>query len=334
MIGTRRAQRQVLALLVVLCAACADEPSQDDASSQPTWLTQRPENAHAYADETLARFGRLVEGEGWRDAAWNAQGALEAVHVMTGLAFVLIPYTGSRGFLMGSPEGEDGRDEFEWQHWEIVGAFLLGKTECTQGSWRKSGGAERSHFESDDDRPVESVTWTECQKWCESLGLRLPTEAEWEYACRAGTSQAVYAGRWQILGERNAPALDAIAWYLGNSGVDFDREDGFVTTSVAEKQHDFSMAGTRKVGRKLPNPWGLHDMLGNVLEWCEDKTETYARTGEGGRVRLGEDMADRITRGGSWSSSARLCRAATRRWMNPLARVYIFGFRPAADLPR
>jgi formylglycine-generating enzyme required for sulfatase activity len=188
---TMRSTTLLLALAMALCAACSDEPAPHDATpTGPAWLTDRPENAHAYADETLARFRTLVEGEGWRDPAWNAQGTLEAVHEKTGLAFVLIP---AGSFLMGSPDTETNREDDETQHEVTVPAFLLCKTECTQAAWVRGGGSDSSHFKGD-SLPVEEVSWDDCQAWCEKLGLRLPSEKEWEYACRAGTETAYWSG--------------------------------------------------------------------------------------------------------------------------------------------
>jgi len=162
------------------------------------------------------------------------------------------------------------------------------------------------------------------------LDLRLPTEAQWEYACRAGTDTATWYGDLEILGQDNAPILDEIAWYSGNSGVDFDYFDlteGFDSSAWKEKQYPHVAAGTREVKLKRPNPWGLYDMLGNVWEWCLDFwADSYP---EGPRTDpMGpESGAERVVRGGSWDVIARRMRAAYRAGPLPGARLHDLGFR-------
>ena len=129
-------------------------------------------------------------------------------------------------FTMGSPAEETGRfeDEGPQHEVEIGQGFWLGETPVTQALWKAVMGNNPSRFKSP-DRPVEQVSWQDCQEFCKKLnervpGLdaRLPSEAEWEYACRAGTTTATWLGDLQILGKNNAPLLDAITWYGGNCG--------------------------------------------------------------------------------------------------------------------
>jgi formylglycine-generating enzyme required for sulfatase activity len=349
----------LLALAALLCAACADEPAQDATSAEPTWRTQRPENAYPYTDETLQRFEKLLDRDGWRDwcnpawtdkermkaildrcmesgplegglpghdFTWNAQGMLEAVHEKTGLVFVLIP---AGEFLMGSPATELDRSDSETQHHVTIPALLLCTTECTQAAWDRTGGEDDRwsgglddippSIEGEDDQvgkgpefPVDDVMWTEADSWCRKLGLRLPSEAEWEYGCRAGTTTPFSTG-------------------------------GTLTTEQANYNGDYPYAGSPKgdfrrravrAGSLPANPWGLHEMHGNVSEWCEDNFHSYDTTPRDGSacIERGSDL--RVFRGGSLKNGARRCRSASRRWSTPEVRPHWFGFRPAADLPR
>jgi len=233
-------------------------------------------------------------------------------------------------FRMGSPEGEAGRFEDEGPQREvrIERGFWIFATPCTQEFWEAVMGENPSHFRSP-TRPVEQVSWDGCRKFVERLNgrleglvLSLPSEAQWEYACRAGTETATYAGDLEILSENNAPVLDGIAWYGGNCGVEFELPDGWDMSERAEKQYKFERGGTRPVGLKRPNAWGLYDMLGNVWEWCADEYREHAS----GKV---EASAGRVRRGGSWFTEAWDVRAAFRSWSAPGSGPVNIGFRCA-----
>jgi formylglycine-generating enzyme required for sulfatase activity len=190
--------------------------------------------------------------------------------------------------------------------------------------------------------PVYWVSWKEAVQYCERLTKKerssgslpvgwkyaLPTEAQWEYACRAGSRTAIYSGELRILGVNNAPALDEIAWYGGNSSKGY-RGRGFDTAVWPSKQYPGGIAGIRRVGQKRPNEWGLHDMLGNVDEWCGDwyeKDITGAHTNPMG----GKSGVYRVNRGGSWDMVAVCGRAAYRGGgIEPGRRSNSLGFRPA-----
>lgn len=216
-------------------------------------------------------------------------------------------------FMMGSPETEVGRSGDEGPLHEVVlsTGFWLGETPVTQGLWDAVMGSNPSRFPGG-DHPVEHLSWPECEGFIvhvnttvTGLAARFPTEAEWEYGCRAGTKTATWAGDLKDGEEIRSPRVDRIAWYSGNS----DR-------------------ATHAVGGKSPNPWGLHDMLGNVYEWCGDWYSWY----ESGLVvdpRGSTTGTLRVFRGGSWGSDAQYVRAASRFGSHPEDRVYGLGFRLA-----
>jgi formylglycine-generating enzyme required for sulfatase activity len=211
----------------------------------------------------------------------------------SGIVFLLCP---PGEFLMGSPESETGRSAFETQHRRTIGGgYYLGETEVTQKQWQRLMGANPSFFKGEIN-PVDSVRWDDCKRFCTSAGLRLPSEAEWEYACRAGTTGA------------HAGPLDEMAWYRRNAD---DR--------------------THPVAKLRANAWGLFDMHGNVWEWCEDGfgqfeagdvTEAAARTTADGWMR--------VVRGGSCFSDAAQCRTADRHGHTAPGLVECqYGFRVA-----
>ncbi|KAA3607331.1 MAG: formylglycine-generating enzyme family protein [Planctomycetota bacterium] len=209
-------------------------------------------------------------------------------------------------FQMGSPKSESGRFDQEGpQHWVVIDrGFWLGETPCTQALWQEVMGDNPSRFQGP-ERPVEKVSWDDCQKFLKRLEGRLnlqdglhfslPLEAEWEYACRAGTTEARYD-----------QDLDSIAWYAANS----------------KKR-------THPVGEKKANPWGLFDMLGNVFEWCADGQREYGDRNFDETPSGSMDGPYRVRRGGSWYWRAWNVRAAYRYWSPRAYRYDNLGFRLA-----
>ena len=257
------------------------------------------------------------------------------VEIRVGSVVQRLRWIPSGTFRMGSPETEAGRYEWEGPRHdvELTEGFWLADTPCTQELWQEVMGENPSHLKSP-RRPVEQVSWDDCRKFLETLNarqpdleLRLPTEAQWEYACRAGTETATWLGDLEVVGINNAPILDEIAWYGGNSGVDFDLTEGEDSSSSPEKQYPHVKAGTRELKLKRPNPWGLYDMLGNVWEWCSDYwAESYPESSRTDPIGP-EDGAGRVIRGGSWGDRARYVRAASRSWRPPGGRYRSLGFR-------
>nr|VFK16672.1 MAG: Formylglycine-generating enzyme, required for sulfatase activity, contains SUMF1/FGE domain [Candidatus Kentron sp. LPFa]VFK32470.1 MAG: Formylglycine-generating enzyme, required for sulfatase activity, contains SUMF1/FGE domain [Candidatus Kentron sp. LPFa] len=251
-------------------------------------------------------------------------------------------------FLMGSPESEwetfPPYERKEYCHQEgprhqviLTRGYWLFDTPCTQALWEAVMGNNPSRFQSP-ARPVESVSWSEASEFMErineripGLDLALPTEAQWEYACRAGSETATYAGPLDIPGVNNAPILDAIAWYGGNSGIGFELDNGYDSSDWREKQYDHGRAGTHPVAGKRANPWGLYDMLGNVWEWCRDGRRDYAPEtiiDPMGPMAIG---VTRMVRGGSWYYFARYARSASRFRYLPSVRLDRLGFRCARN---
>jgi len=188
----------------------------------------------------------------------------------------------------------------------ITTPFYLGKFEVTQEQWQAIMGSNPSTFQGAKN-PVEKVSWEGCQTLLRELQgklpgrrFRLPTEAEWEYACRAGNA-AKYC-----YGDDDA-RLSEYAWYDINSG-----------------------SGTHPVGEKKPNAWGLYDMHGNVLEWCADWHGTYDSSAATDPVgpRTG---SNRVLRGGSWRYSATLCQSANRNSSSPSSRSSTCGLRVVVE---
>ena len=240
-------------------------------------------------------------------------------------------------FMMGSPESEAGRWGHEGpQHPVIISrGFWLFDKPVTQALWQSVMGSNPSKFKSP-LRPVESVSWNDANEFIKALNgriqglnLMLPTEAQWEYACRANTETSTYNGELEIVGEKNGPLLDEMGWYSGNSGVDFDLEKGKDSRGWPQKQYDHGRAGTREVALKRPNGWGLYDMLGNVWEWCWDGQRGYEDKKEVEPLGSLDVGVMRVVRGGSWFDDARFVRAAFRYAYVPGNRFGNLGFRCA-----
>jgi formylglycine-generating enzyme required for sulfatase activity len=216
-------------------------------------------------------------------------------------------------FTMGSSESDYEKPP----HQVKVNSFAIGKYPVTQAQYQAVMGTNPSHFKNwfknNPQNPVECVSWDDAQAFCQKLSritgktYRLPTEAEWEYACRAGTTTRYYFGD-------NDNQLGDYAWYEGNSN-----------------------RTTHPVGQKKPNGWGLYDMSGNVWEWCEDDWhDSYIGAPDDGTAWIDNDNRSqslKCLRGGSWLDSPNFCRSAYRAGDYPGDRSDSYGFRVACVSP-
>ena len=221
-------------------------------------------------------------------------------------------------FLMGSPvsEAERGDAEGPQRTVRLTQGFWLAKYPVTQIQWAAAMGGNPSQDEKGDDRPVDSVSWDDSLRFCEKLGLWLPAEAQWEYACRAGTEKAFAIGGGAYLNAQ-----------MANFDGNYPYGDG---ANAFEWKYRRTTVG---VGSFPPNAWGLHDMHGQFWEWCHDWRGDYPdgpATDPSG-PRRGDD---RVLRGGSWINFGRFARSAIRYGSTPGTRNIIrIGLRPSSTRP-
>jgi formylglycine-generating enzyme required for sulfatase activity len=317
--------------IVNLPADFADEvdnvgltPKQEAQLSEAQMTADAALTAAAEADgkaqmakDDLATLERFLLA-GFIPIGMNPETGLEEYrHVETGIDFVLLP---GGTFEMGSPGTEPNRfgDGSEGPvHTVTLDPFLIAKTEVTQAEYEAVMGSNPSSFTGDDQRPVEQVSWNNLHardSFLARTGFGLPSEAQWEYAARGGTSTAFSFGD-----DCNSNTCDPCAtaenfmWWCANSG-----------------------STTRPVGTKQPNPFGLFDMHGNVWEWCEDVYDSgfYGKPEAAGPNPVATSGSGlRVFRGGGWPHPATFCRSADRFVSSPGGRSLTLGFRPARPLP-
>jgi formylglycine-generating enzyme required for sulfatase activity len=286
----------------------------------------------------------------------TAQDSGKEITNSIGMKLVLIP---AGTFQMGSPPSEEGSLDDERQHVVAISEdYYLGVFEVTQSQYRQVMGTNPSNFQAgklverhpqtgrvvkevnSSNHPVESVSWTEAAEFCVRLSdlreeretrrvYRLPTEAEWEYACRA-TSKTAYSFA------DNRRDLESHAWFGNNSGVKKLDADYFKVLALdgdkLNRTWESARCATHPVGEKKPNAWGLYDMHGNVEEWCADWKGSYPR-----RMVIDpmgpKGGTHRVVRGGGWSSSGIKCRSASRDGSSPWGQFINTGFRVALTVP-
>jgi WD40 repeat protein/serine/threonine protein kinase/transposase-like protein len=278
------------------------------------WL--RPQGVRAEVE----RMSSVWEGPSLRVESEKPQtrsalpGTLPPQIEVQGIKFQRIP---AGKFLMGSPDSDgDAQSEEKPQHLvRITRPFYLGVYPVTQSQYEALMGSNPSGFQGDGNRPVEQASWEDANTFCRKLSeamrekwrgfvCRLPTEAEWEFACRAGTSTRYCFGE-------DAARLGEYAWFRDNAS-----------------------GTTHPVGQKKPNAWGLYDMHGNVWEWCQDLYDEKYYAGSQVDDPAGPTQASRrVFRGGCWFNYAWYCRSANRDWDEPAFRINYLGFRVALVPP-
>ena len=221
---------------------------------------------------------------------------------VNGVSFEMVRVEGGT-FRMGATSEQEADSDEKPVHGVTLSSYYIGKTEVTQALWQAVMGSNPSRFEGS-DLPVECVSWNDCQEFIQKLNrltgrnFRLPTEAEWEFACRGGNNSRGY----KYSGSNN---LGSVAWYNDNSG-----------------------GQTHPVGTKAPNELGIFDMSGNVWEWCSDwyaNYTSYSQTDPKGPL----SGSFRVCRGGCWIDYAGCCRSSNRRSIDPAYRFSDLGLRLA-----
>jgi len=245
------------------------------------------------------------------------------------IALDMILVTGG-AFEMGSPEDEPERSDTEVpQHWANVPSFFMGRYPVTQAQWRVVAALPTLEHDLDPDPsefkgdtyPIERVSWYDAIEFCERLSTytkhayRLPSEAEWEYACRAGTTTPFHFG---------AVITPKVTNYDGNYSYNNSPKGEYREKTTPVDHFEFA------------NAWGLSDIHGNVYEWCQDHWHgSYEGAPTDGSAWLSEDKdTDRLLRGGSWYSNPRNCRSAYRSGNYPRVTDYNIGFRVVCLAPR
>jgi len=285
-------------VLILISFGCRENPPQPEQANP-----REAGDAHFAPEAGLSDSFEPVEVEGRDETTglWK-----EIVHKKSGIHLRLIP---AGEFDMGSPDAEQYRfiDEGPVHRAKISNPFYMGKYEVTQAQWKVIMGNNPSNWQGD-NLPVEEVTWDDAQEFMQKAGdgFRLPTEAEWEYACRAGSKV-----RWSFGDDQEK--LGDNAWFDGNSD---------------HKTHE--------VGTKGPNAWKLYDMHGNVYEWCSDwyGEKYYEECKNGVTDPTGPaDGAERVRRGGSWAHCFISARSADRDKNKPEAKNNYIGFRVVMPAP-
>lgn len=255
----------------------------------------------------------------------NCEAKYQVEDLGNGVTLEMVQIPGGR-FTMGSPLTEAGRyDDESPQHQVTVPSFFMGKYPVTQEQYQAIMGQNPSYFKGE-KRPVEQVSWDNAVEFCQKLTqktgrtYRLPSEAEWEYACRTGTTTPFYFG-------------ETITTELANyRGTDWDYNGTIYPGNYGQAPKGEYRKQTTEVGKFPPNAFGLYDMHGNIWEWCEDvyNDDYQGAPRDGSACSSGSNNDIKLLRGGSWDLNPRLCRCADRLYLARANRGFNVGFRVVA----
>jgi formylglycine-generating enzyme required for sulfatase activity len=252
---------------------------------------------------------------------------------------------------MGSKDEAPSHQPNEtWHKVTLTKGYWIATTECTQAQWEAVMGSNPSVFVRSGEEaalyPVDSVSWNDAMAFATALntrypglGMGLPTEAQWEYACRAQTTTVFYSGPDDIAGDANSKKLSVIGWFAGNSANwQNGKEDETPPPNAADLSAEFTnflygppeftLFAPHRVGNHAKNDWGVKDPSGNVAEWCADVYAEDLGSGDAVDPLTGGDGGLRVVRGGSWRSPARDCRSCARLGLAPETSRDDIGFRP------
>ncbi|KHD10209.2 hypothetical protein PN36_06920 [Candidatus Thiomargarita nelsonii] len=301
---------KVPALQELLFDCVEEEPSHRPSLTE---LLSQLEAIEASQDGELFDFEIVtVNAKGQITERIRKEARYQTENLGKGVELEMVSIQGGT-FMMGSPESEERREDKEGpQHnVRVEKPFYMGKYPVTQAQWEVLMGNNPSSFKGK-NRPVENVSWDDAVEFCKRLSemtgktYRLPSEAQWEYACRAGTTTPFYFG-------------ETITTDLANY-------DGNYT--YAEGPEGVDRQETTELGSFPPNAFGLYDMHGNIWEWCADSSHnSYEGAPSDGSVWEGSSGSRRVLRGGSWGYNPDGCRTARRLWGDPCVRNFNVGFR-------
>jgi formylglycine-generating enzyme required for sulfatase activity len=308
------------------CYACGDNETPAKAREAALVLAQ---------EQALRSYRVFVQAPATRASGSGARPTPQAG--TDGLNYVWIP---AGTFMMGCSPGDSecDRDERPAHQVTISRGFWMGQTEVTVGAYKRFAAATGRAMPSepeysgralnpgwrDESQPMGNVTWDDAAAYCQWAGGRLPTEAEWEHAARAGSSAVRYGD------------LDAVAWYANNSGrsrLDSARIWAQDSSNYGRRL-DANQNGPHPVGRKRPNGLGLYDMLGNTWEWVADWYDAVYYAQSPSEDPRGPSSGQyRVVRGGSWGNYPRIVRVSGRSSYTPGVWNNHFGFRCAREVP-